>query len=392
MIMNVLYCNPSFWDYRLPYYKKLDELFGSFSVIYSTKRYKGRETLLKHIPEVLGDRAIPYDSELMFDCASRSFNQFTEEGKHIPFPIGLWKRMKLQKPEVLRTEGFFQWTPWVLLYGFLHRIPVFVGYERTLWTERNNGRLKTWYRLLLDKFIKGYLVNGIETRKYLQSIGIASDKIIETGMSADGSALKEGVDAFRKSPEFPLFISKYRREEGLVYLFCGALIERKGVEPLLSAWKKHIVAHPKDTLVLVGGGLLFDKITKEFGNENSICIEGRKPYAEICKYYAIADVFILPTIEDNWSLVVPEAMSCGLPVATSIYNGCYPELIREGENGCTFDTLNQESLVLALGRFHYEDLEKWGANSIKIEKEFNTEKCAYKECLGVQNVMRNNNN
>lgn len=33
--------------------------------------------------------------------------------------------------------------------------------------------------------------------------------------------------------------------------------------------------------------------------------EGRVQYDEIHKYYAIADVYILPTVEDNWSLVVP---------------------------------------------------------------------------------------
>lgn len=60
----------------------------------------------------------------------------------------------------------------------------------------------------------------------------------------------------------------------------------------------------------------------------SVHFLGKIPYQEVYKYYGIADVFVLPTLEDNWSLVVPEAMSCGLPVATSIYNGCHPELVK----------------------------------------------------------------
>lgn len=387
--MKVLCCNPSFWDYRLPYYKKLDELFGSFSVIYSTKRYQGRETLLNRIPEVLGDKAMPYD-ELMYDCATRSFNQFTEEGKHIPFPWGLFEMIRKHKPEILRTEGFFQWTPWVLLYGIVYRVPVFVGYERTLWTERNNGKIKTLYRKLLDKFIKGYLVNGIETKKYLLSIGVSPEKIIETGMSADGSALRAGVASFKKSRTYKTIADHYRQPGGIVYLFCGALIERKGVEPLLAAWGKHIERHPTDTLILVGGGSLLDKIKNTYGNEPSIFIEGRRPYEEICQYYAIADVFVLPTIEDNWSLVVPEAMSCGLPVATSIYNGCHPELIQEGVNGYTFDTFDQGSILAALDNFHHVDLSNFGNHSIVIEDLYSTEKCARREFVGVKNVMLDN--
>lgn len=41
--MKVLYCNPIFLDYRLPFYKRLNELFdGNFYVMYSTTRYKMR--------------------------------------------------------------------------------------------------------------------------------------------------------------------------------------------------------------------------------------------------------------------------------------------------------------------------------------------------------------
>ena len=40
--MRVVYCNPSFWEYRLPFYAELNRLFGGeFHVVYSTKRYQG---------------------------------------------------------------------------------------------------------------------------------------------------------------------------------------------------------------------------------------------------------------------------------------------------------------------------------------------------------------
>ena len=38
--MKVLYCNPSFWEYRLPFYVELNRLFkGDFHVVYSAKRF-----------------------------------------------------------------------------------------------------------------------------------------------------------------------------------------------------------------------------------------------------------------------------------------------------------------------------------------------------------------
>ena len=73
--MKVLYCNPIFLDYRLPFYKRLNELFdGNFYVMYSTTRYKMRhnEHLLKQIPEVLGRNALPFENEKLFNLKSAS--------------------------------------------------------------------------------------------------------------------------------------------------------------------------------------------------------------------------------------------------------------------------------------------------------------------------------
>ena len=75
---------------------------------------------------------------------------------------------------------------------------------------------------------------------------------------------------------------------------------------------------------------------------------GSVDYDDIAKYYVAADFFIMPTLEDNWSLVVPEAMACGLPVLCSEYNGCHPELIDSGKNGWVFDPLSREDTFQAL--------------------------------------------
>lgn len=374
--MRVLYCNPSFWDYRLPFYKRLKELFkGEFYVIYSPKRYCGREKLLAKIKNTLGKNALPYENELMFDVHTRSFSHFSEGYQQIPLPLGLLRRIHKIHPDILITEGFFQWTPLVVLYSLLFRIPVFMGYERTLYTERNSGRIRKWHRKFTDLFIQGYLVNGSETKKYLLSIGIKESKIHIGGMSADSEGLRKGI-ASLAIKEKESMINKYKKKGGIVFLFCGALIERKGVEPLLKAWREYTQTHPNDTLLIVGGGELENKLNSEFNSIPTVYLEGKKEYSEVCKYYAIADVFILPTIEDNWSLVIPEAMSCGLPVATSIYNGCHPELIHEKENGITFDTFKQESIIQALEFFHGRDLKVMGKKSIEFEKPFDTEHCA----------------
>lgn len=144
----------------------------------------------------------------------------------------------------------------------------------------------------------------------------------------------------------------------------------------MQAWRKHHKNHPDDKLLLVGSGNQLNEFRSKYANESSIYLLGKVEYEIVYKFYAIADIFILPTIEDNWSLVVPEAMACGLPIATSIYNGCHPELVHKDENGITFDPYKEDTLISALDYFHHQDLKAMGEKSIELEKQFNTENCA----------------
>lgn len=379
--MRVLYCNPVFFEYRLPFYQELIRLFhGEFYVMYSPIRYKmcNKEQFCKQIKNELGKNAIPLTTEHLFDTYSKQWDKMSniEKGKRIPFTLGLMRTISKVNPDILITEGYFQWTPLVLLYGIIHHIPVYMGYERTLHTERNTSKLKTFQRKIFNKKFAGFLVNGQETKQYLESLGVPSEKIHIGGMSADSKWLKSRIAKFTLK-EMQNFKSSFNIEStGLLYMFSGRISEAKGVSYLLKAWKEHIKKNPKDVIILIGHGDKYDYYKEKYKDETSIRLLGMINYADIYKYYAIADVFILPTLQDNWSLVIPEAMACGLPVATSIYNGCHIELVHKGENGITFDTYREESLITALDYFHHQDLKIMGQNSIKLEKIFSTESCA----------------
>lgn len=378
--MRVLYCNPIFFEYRLPFYKELVRLFkGQFYVMYSINRYTicGKSKFCKQIKEELSNNAIPFSTDYIFDTYSMSFKmKDIEKGKRIPITFGLLRAIHKIKPDILITEGYFQWTPLVLLYGIIFKIPVYMGYERTLHTERNAGKFKIWQRKLFNSVLAGFLVNGQETKKYLQSLGVPVSKIHIGGMSADATFLRNGITSM-SDEEKKLFKIRYQKnKKGLIFLFVGQIVERKGIGLLLQAWGKHHKNHPEDKLLIVGSGNQLEEFRSKYTNESSIHLLGRVEYETVYKFYAIADVFILPTIEDNWSLVVPEAMACGLPIATSIYNGCYPELVHKDENGITFDPYKEETLVNALDYFHHQDLKVMGEKSIELEKQFNTENCA----------------
>lgn len=388
--MKVLYANPIFLNYRLPYYKRLNELFnGEFYIMYSVNRYKNRyDKLLEEIINVMGNNAVPFTKELLYNTYERSFKKYNiEKGKKIPITRGLLKEIRKIKPDVLITEGFYQWTPLLILYSIIYRKPLFMGYERTPHTERNCSMIKKIHRKITNLFITGYLVNGSETEKYLLSLGIPKKKIHIGGMSADSKGLASSINLLAPEDKNN-FKSLYNKSKGLIYLFSGQIVKRKGLEYLLKAWEKHIKVHSDDNLIIIGFGDLYTPLKDKYKEYKSIFFKGRIEYNEVYKYYAIADVFILPTIEDNWSLVIPEAMACGLPVATSIYNGCYPELVKKDINGYVFDTFKQETILNALDYFHHVDLKEFGKNSIELEKPFNTENCALRTYNAIINTVK----
>lgn len=367
--MKLLWINPSFLDYRIPLYDELNRLCGgSFCLIYSKVRVP--ERCHSKIQSVLGDNALFLNDEKRLKLGRRT--EFANTGIALTYPKGLYQLIKKANPDLIIAEGYFQFTPWAVWYTLVHHIPLLIAYERTAHTERNCPLWRRMYRKFIGLFTNGYVANGILTKQYLMSQGVKAENIFTGGMCADSYGLAQNVFSMNNE-EVQLFKQQIfcGIPSGISFIFVGRMIPLKGVFYLLQGWKRHIKTHPEDKLLLVGDGPELSKFKAEFPNDHSVFFTGGIDYSIIYKYYGISDVFIIPTLEDNWSLVVPEAMACGLPVACSVYNGCHPELVHNNENGITFDPLNMESIIYALHYFHTVDLNQFGKRSIEIEKNFN---------------------
>lgn len=375
--MKITWVTRSFLDYRIPVYQELNKLCGgNLTVIY----YKDipPERTQKKIKEVLGDKAIAREKEFRIgnkpkiDNASKGNTSF-----RIPISPGLVKQVIKSNPDVLISDGFMQWTYAALAVRALKRIPHVMCYERTAHTERNAGKLRIWYRRFVSRWIDAIDCNGQQTGKYVKKLLKWNGNRLTYGhMVADVSGMQKAVANITNAEAQQL-----RQElhiKGVMILYVGQLISRKGVLELLSAWS-NIAGNINATLVYVGGGALEQEL-KEHINKDSITnvvLTGAIDYDKIAIYYQAADCFILPTVEDNWSLVVPEAMACGLPVATTIYNGCHPELITK-ENGWVFDTYNEQSIIDTLQSIvdNKERLKEMGEVSKRIVSKHTAERAA----------------
>lgn len=367
--MKIHWVNPSFLDYRVPLYQAINELLGGhFHITYSKNRVP--ERIVHKVEAALGENAHGLSQERIIQLGRQG--NFANQGIHIPVQKGLYKAVNTIDADVMITEGFFQWAPVAAWVARRKNIPLWVAYERTKHTERQCPYWRTTYRKVFDTFVHGYLVNGRLTKEYLQdNIAVTNKPLVEGCMSADSEGLAKMVQQL-DAGQIQKIKEKLQISTGKVFLFIGQLIDRKGIVPLLEAWCKYSSIHPEDHLLVIGTGDLEQTIQEKFGQLASLKLLGAVNYDEIYTYYAASDVFVMPTLEDNWSLVVPEAMACGLPVATTLYNGCYPELIKEGQNGFVFDSLNQDSIVQTLEAFKDVDLQAFGQQSMLIESHYST--------------------
>ena len=101
-------------------------------------------------------------------------------------------------------------------------------------------------------------------------------------------------------------------------------------------------------------------------------------YEKLLPYYLASDVFILPTREDVWGLVVNEAMSCGLPVICSKFAGCCSDLVVDGITGYRVDPFDTERFYELIIRISKNKLQRsqMSENARKQIENYTCEKSA----------------
>ncbi len=72
-----------------------------------------------------------------------------------------------------------------------------------------------------------------------------------------------------------------------------------------------------------------------------------QPHAQLQKWYAEADIFLFPTIEDGFASVLIEAQANALPLLTTT-NCAGPDLVSNGRNGWVLPIRNPEAFVACL--------------------------------------------
>lgn len=119
-------------------------------------------------------------------------------------------------------------------------------------------------------------------------------------------------------------------------LYVGALVEEKGLLTLPEAMHKVREHVPDVKLVLCGRGALAGRLESEFrarGLADHVEFKGFVDHAAVTAHYLRAHVLVLPSIwAEQFGLVGPEALACGVPCVASSVGGI-SEWLRDGEWG-----------------------------------------------------------
>lgn len=262
------------------------------------------------------------------------------------------------------------------LYCKWKRIPFFIFSESTFWE-------KSWRRTITLPVVKflvrncyGAIACGERSKEYFIRLGVKPKNIFIAPDSVDNELFSKELTNVQKV--------KIKKKWNIptknkVILYVGQFIERKGVKHLLHSFNKLKKEYPNTSLLLVGEGYQITEL-KEIIKKLSlkdVIFAGRISVKEMPSIYSISDMFILPSYEEVWGMVVNEAMCAKLPIITTEKVGCGPDLVKNGKNGYIIKENNSNSLYGAMQNILKNNkLNKMGLNSYELIKNYTPKKNA----------------
>lgn len=254
-------------------------------------------------------------------------SRFAGRTFHWPLPL-LGRRPKIlvslyAEPSFLAGWGL------AMLRGVKTAFWVEVTFDR--WVVRTHIRelLKRWLFPKVDAIV----TVGPDGRQFAERYGASAERIFFAPHTIDvfhywnsANNARPHRDALRKKLGLT----------GTTFIYVGRLWWGKGINYLLEAFEAvQRQSVTQVSLLVVGDGPEEAKL-KQFCIDRgvrNVVFSGFKQKPDLPRYYALADVFVFPTLGDPYGLVVDEAMACSLPVISTTAAGEIRDRIVDGVNG-----------------------------------------------------------
>lgn len=293
---------------------------------------------------------------------------------NIKYKLKINKYLSRKKYDIIIVGGYS--TPIGMLsinYMNLKKIPFILNVDGGFIPKKENFIKKVIKKYYISS-ARYWLSTGKETTEYLINYGANFEKIfIYPFTSLLQKDLLEYPISYSAKKKLK---SKLHISEEKIILSVGRFIYKKGFDVLLRACR----GIPSCYGVYIVGGEPTEeyiKLKQDF-NLTNVHFIGFKSKKELKQYYMASDLFVLPTRQDVWGLVINEAMAYGLPVITT--NKCIAglELIKNQENGFIVPINNAEILADKINEILGNEiiLKKIAENNLKKIKKYTIENMA----------------
>jgi glycosyltransferase involved in cell wall biosynthesis len=295
-----------------------------------------------------------HDDEWRFDHRVLGGPQLRRGHRWVVLSRGVVRALRRFRPDAVGVGGWNQPAFWLALaYCRTRRIPLLVWIESTARDARSEARPLALARGAMVRGAAGAFVPGTASAEFARSLGV---ELVELAPNAIDASVFEQAAVDRSG------------RPSCTFLYAGRLDVEKGLDTLLEAFRD-----VPGELVVVGAGSDEERLRRLAPDR--VRFEGPKDRDELVRYYADADVFVLPSRSEPWGMVLNEAAAAGLPLIASEEAGAAHDLVEEGGNGYRVRAGDVAALRAALDRLAKDaDLRaRLGARSRELAARFTPE-------------------
>ena len=195
--------------------------------------------------------------------------------------------------------------------------------------------------------------NSIRYLEELSDLKIDRKKFIEIPYGVDVNRYPDN-NSHRDATRQQLRLS----QSDQIILTIGRLVEKKGIAYLISSMKAIAQKNKNAKLIIIGDGTekqTLQQLAKAIGVKEKVLFLGKINHIDLPKYYAIASVYVAPSIKDqqgnleSHTVALFEAIASGLPiVATKL--AVSKKYVIDGKNGYRTNDKDSNSLASSIIR------------------------------------------
>lgn len=191
--------------------------------------------------------------------------------------------------------------------------------------------------ITIKRFSEAYDVNFFPSREQLA-------KYTEMKSQRSEYLPYQGVDCQKFKPE-NICYNPIPNDHRPTLLFVGRITSEKNVTQLLDAYPAIAAKIPDVHLIIVGSGPLDGEIRQRAEQFSGVTVWGESHGTELLGLYARADVFVNPSVTENFCTANNEALASGTPVVAALAPST-TEQISPGDNGFLAQPNNPEDFAL----------------------------------------------